>query len=80
MVLFVFQFYPVCNFGKFISYGFGTVQSEKVKRLLSYVLLTVVYSFANLHVGKYVLSPGQSKKTNLHPNVSGFLNGLCMYD
>ena len=28
VVLFVFQFYPVCNFGKFISLGLGTVRSE----------------------------------------------------
>ena len=31
MVLFVFQFYPVCNFGKFINCGVGTVRSERVK-------------------------------------------------
>ena len=30
VVLFVFQFYPVCNFGKVISFGFGTVRSERV--------------------------------------------------
>ena len=32
VVLFVFQFYPVCNFGKFMSFGLGTVRSERVKR------------------------------------------------
>ena len=32
VVLFRFQFYPVCNFGKFISFGIGTVKREKVKR------------------------------------------------
>ena len=32
VVLFVFQFYPVCNFGKFISFGLGTVRSERLKR------------------------------------------------
>ena len=31
MVLFVFQFYPVCNFGKCINFGLGTVSSEMVK-------------------------------------------------
>ena len=31
-VLFVFQFYPVCNFGKFINFGLGTVRSERVKQ------------------------------------------------
>ena len=29
-VLVVFQFYSVCNFGKFINFGLGTVRSEKV--------------------------------------------------
>ena len=33
MVLFVFQFYPVCNFGTFIRFGLGTVRSERVNRL-----------------------------------------------
>ena len=28
MVLFVFQFYPVYNFGKFISFELGAVRSE----------------------------------------------------
>ena len=31
MVLYVFQFYPVCNFGNFINFGLGTVRSERVK-------------------------------------------------
>ena len=30
MVLFVFQFYSVGNFGKLISFGHGTVSSERV--------------------------------------------------
>ena len=30
MVLFVFQFYSVCNFGKFINFGLGTVRSERI--------------------------------------------------
>ena len=29
-MLFVFQFYPVCNFGKCINFGLGTVMSERV--------------------------------------------------
>ena len=28
-VLFVFQFYPVCNFGKFITFGLDTCQELK---------------------------------------------------
>ena len=28
VVLFVFQFYPVYNFGKFIDFGLGSVRSE----------------------------------------------------
>ena len=31
VVLFVFQFYSVCDFGKFISFGLGTIRSERVK-------------------------------------------------
>ena len=31
VALFVFQFYTVCNFGKFITSGLGTVRSERVK-------------------------------------------------
>ena len=30
VVLFVFQFYPVCKFGEFINFGLGTVRSERV--------------------------------------------------
>ena len=33
LVLFVFQFHPVCNFGKFISFGLGAVRSERVKEM-----------------------------------------------
>ena len=31
VVLFVFRFYPVCKFGKFINFGPGTVRSERGK-------------------------------------------------
>ena len=31
MVLFVFQFSRVCNFGKFNNFGFDTVRSERVQ-------------------------------------------------
>ena len=31
MVLFIFQFYPVCNFGQVINFGLGTVRNERVK-------------------------------------------------
>ena len=30
-VLLNFQFYPVCNFRKFINFGLGTSRSERVK-------------------------------------------------
>ena len=30
MALFVFRFSPVCNFGKFFSFGLGTVRSEVI--------------------------------------------------
>ena len=35
MVLFVFQYYPVCNFAKFISFGLGNVSSERVKPIIN---------------------------------------------
>ena len=34
MVLFVVQFSPVCNFGKFISFGLGAVRSERANGCL----------------------------------------------
>ena len=37
-VLVVFQFYPVCNFGEFISFGLGTVRSEKIKVIAKGIL------------------------------------------
>ena len=30
VVLFVFQFSPVCNFGEFINFGLGAVSNERV--------------------------------------------------
>ena len=30
VVLFVFHFYPVSNFGKFMSFGLGTFRNERV--------------------------------------------------
>ena len=41
MVLFVFQVYPVCNFGKFISFGLGTVRRERVKIINFYPELSI---------------------------------------
>ena len=36
VVLFVFQLYPVCNFGTFINYGLGTdVRSEMVYQIVN---------------------------------------------
>ena len=40
MVLFVLQFSPVCNFGKFDHFGLGTVRSERV--ILFLVSLNVI--------------------------------------
>ena len=31
VLLFVFQFYSVCNFRKFVNSGLGTIRSERVK-------------------------------------------------
>ena len=36
VVLFVFQFYPVYNFGKFISFELGTVRSKRVNQFEEY--------------------------------------------
>ena len=33
MVLFVFPFYPVCNFGKFINFVLSILRSETVKKI-----------------------------------------------
>ena len=40
VVLFIFQFYQVCNFGQFINFGLGTVRSEGVK---SFKVIEVKY-------------------------------------
>ena len=39
VVLFVFQIYPDGNFGKFASFGLGTVRSEMVNAIFVDVLL-----------------------------------------
>ena len=36
VVLFDFQFYPVCYFGKFINFTLGTVRSERVNATKSF--------------------------------------------
>ena len=46
MVLFVFQFYPVCNFGQFINFRLVTVRSERVKLFPIYNHHTVVIIFS----------------------------------
>ena len=30
VVLFVFKFHPVCNFGKFINFGLGIIRSKRI--------------------------------------------------
>ena len=35
MVHFLFQYYPFCNFGKFINFGLSTVRSERVNIIYS---------------------------------------------
>ena len=35
MILFVLQFYPVCNFGGFINFGLGIVKSVRFKGIAS---------------------------------------------
>ena len=34
VVLFVFQFSPICKFGKFINYGLDVVRSERVNGVI----------------------------------------------
>ena len=46
MVLFGFQFNPVCNLGKFINFGLGTVRSERV--ILEYFGLVAWLASINL--------------------------------
>ena len=48
VVLFVFQFYPVFNFGQFINFGLGSVASERVKPL-DYELETEISSSSFSH-------------------------------
>ena len=43
MVLFVFQFYPVCNYGKIISFGFRTAKG--VEGLIIYAGRSVGFVF-----------------------------------
>ena len=40
VVLFVFHFYPVCNFVKFVDFELSIVMSERVKELKA----TILYS------------------------------------
>ena len=43
MALFVFHFYTVCKFGKFINFGLGTTgRSEEVEADLTYLISAVV--------------------------------------
>ena len=37
-MLFAFQFYPVCNFGKFINFGLSAVMSESVAKNKVHIL------------------------------------------
>ena len=45
VVLFVFQFSLVCNFGKFIHFGLGTVRSEMVNKILDGLIVCKPYHF-----------------------------------
>ena len=38
LLWFVFQLNPVCNVGKFIIFGFGTVRSERLIKSLKFLL------------------------------------------
>ena len=36
LLLFVFQFYPLCNFGEFIKFGLAVVRNESVNNVRFY--------------------------------------------
>ena len=62
MVLFVFQFYPVFNFGKFINFGLGTARGARVFDLNNlrepnvwFVIFSCVYSDVAVITDKAVL-------------------------
>ena len=48
VVLFVFQFYPVCNFGKFMNFELGTVRSDWSRQANLTVQLLKVSIFIRL--------------------------------
>ena len=77
VVLSVFQFYPVCNFGKFINCGLGTVRSERVKRWQhTGVKWLRVRRFTNLPVSVALMysEKNEEKKKTLHSET----NELCV--
>ena len=45
VLLYVFQFYPVCNFGKFINFGLSTARNERFNQACS----VETYSHRFLH-------------------------------
>ena len=54
VVLFVFYFYSVYNFGKFISFGLGTVRNERINNNLNFLnvigaLKVLYFALINLH-------------------------------
>ena len=59
------QFYPVCNFGKFFSFGLGTVRSESVKSLFVVKGLTG----RSFHF-KFVFSLHRKTNQNVYGTVS----------
>ena len=54
LVLFVFYFYSVCNFGKFLNFGLGTIRNERVNNNRNFLnvigaLKVLYFALINLH-------------------------------
>ena len=63
VVLFVFQFYLVCNFGKFVNFGLGVllgVKKFKYNNTLSNTI-SIQHRFVFLKVGLYLACHNTSK-------------------
>ena len=71
VVLFVFQFNPVCNFGKFTNFGLGIIRGERVKtcrKMLrdEYKVRSVIFATFFLCLG---LVPDYQKADNLEHGI-----------
>ena len=63
MVLFVFQSYPFCYFGKYINFALGTVRSERVKCFFEMFEHISHVNFAGVSVTKQYIVQCKLSKT-----------------